>query len=241
MPYQLDYTDTTTGINYPLSFWIISNIYLNHLELNGVIIFKGYNSVNDYNVGYSPIAEKRFDFNSREDYESLLEFQFESFNTIFSFYALVEQAISELSDFFTGGDYIQWSIVRPISVEIGSELDSRVNVIYSGGNLTGISDGDGVSIGSFTITAADFPIGHTDRVYYDLNGIVLPGDIYYFQYDPTTGFMVDSQLLALHAFGGEITPIVGPIQITAIRINNTVGRHLKFNQRGNSGHVGGTI
>jgi hypothetical protein len=241
MPFEINYTDPMTQINYPNSFWLISAVNLNQLALTATVTFDAFATVNSYNVGNGRVAQQQFVFNSAADYQSFLEFQFESPNSIYSFYALIEMAILDplFSTFFSGGSFIQWSIYRPVTLEVGAEAQTRVNVVYSGNQLTGISAGAGVTIthnaAEFTITGAGLVPTYTDRVYYDLNGSVLPGETIFFAYDPALGFMQDAQLLPLRSFGGFASiPFLHQISVA---VTNSVGWRAKFNMAGNSGQI----
>jgi|GEM_PF-4639852 len=228
MPYLLDYTDPSTTMNYPESFWLISAVSLNQLQKSATITFDGFQSVTAYNEGPGLIAQKQFVFNDTDIYSKLIEFQFESVDlNYFSFYSLLELAINETSGFFQTG--FQWSACRPIVIEIGAESDTRLNVLFSGTQLGTTTDFlNGVSIDSATFTGADLVIGHPTEIYYDLSAPVMPNQRLFWSYDQSEGAITDIHLLAIRSFKD-------------IPVNNSVGSRLNFSMRGNSGHAGGSM
>jgi hypothetical protein len=235
MPFTLDYTDPDTNANFPTSFWVISHLYLDHLHLNGQITFRAYTSVTDYNDGLAHIAEKSFKFNNPDDYAALVEFQFESISEIFSFYSLLESAVLSVSDFFALAT--QTSVYRVLTAEIGEEADNKINIQFSGRQVTGVQT-DNVIVTqlrptllggniSYTVTDADLVIGHSDQAYYVLDADALSSWPIRWNFRPELSDMYDAQLIPFH------TLMFNPI-------TSTVGCRAKFDVVSNSMHAGGT-
>ena len=57
---QLNYTDASTGANYPDSVWLPLGLGLDHTALNASITFLGYASLTALGTGKQPIGSHKY-------------------------------------------------------------------------------------------------------------------------------------------------------------------------------------
>lgn len=223
MPIQIDYT-APSRVNYPNSFWAIAMENKNHLGGTESLVVNGYATVGDFNAGGDFIAQQTFLFNG-PDYDRLIRDQYEVLDTHFSYYELIEQALLDptFTTFFTGGSYTQFSIVRPTALEVGDELETRINVTFTG-VLTGADPlGHTIKVNGVaaTITAAAQNPFDTKQIQYDLSAAIEAADEVTWEYDSSVGLLTDVSLLPVRSFGAQAA------------VNN-VGEHLWFDSAENS-------
>ena len=232
MPFILN--TTINGTNYPLSFWIIALVSMNHIERTAIVHVNGYASVEDYNAGNAFISQQPVIFNDGSLYDSYVRFQFERPDNVFSFYVYLETAILAATTFFVGSQ--PYSVTQPISLEVGQENDNRINVGFSN-TLTGINSGGGATIKingtPATITGAaanglfSFPPSYV--VYYDISPSPVTGDVVTWSYDGGA------------VFGGSGTltdPSLNPVyKFTGLSVDSTIGERLRFSKKSNSSQL----
>lgn len=236
MPFELEYE--SGGVTHPLSYWRIRFQGGNLDNLTGHFVLFGYHDVASFDDfgGVAEIGEKRYDINDPAIYElcfgqgaydnpqALLNGDFDSptFGSA-PFFTALEGVARAIDDFFSTAEWL--SSVEVSSIEIGVITSQLLSVTFSrdvalspGGDF---ADGVTIKINGVSTVIIGAELDGTNVVEYLLTDPVDINDVVTWEYDSTTGTMIDGQDFKVRRF-------------SPIAASNTLGTHWVFELVDNS-------
>lgn len=200
MPFRMDYTDPSTGANYPESWWELAQVNINFTGRTSMTIWHGWADKHAFDDGMLPIHAEILNMNNPDDFEQYIRPIAEQVSGQSLDYNL-RQVVLILFTFFSTGT--EFSSVAPVASRIHSSNNKRVvvqftqEVVNVGGAL---KDGVTVKVNgvSRTVTVATADLsGFFPELWFDLTSPVFPGDVVTWEYDETPGTWADGQFLPM--------------------------------------------